>query len=336
MIDEQSDDDEIIDVMVTFLPDRTDYSLYWKIYKTEQKYHASESGFKKIIWGRTEKRKRVCRFCKKDAVMTTFDKKAHAIPALIGNKFLFTDYECDNCNAIFGRYESELGNFGGAWHTMSLVNGRNGVPKFKDKKNNFSITGSDNRVQLHLNVRKGINHGIQFNHDGTRMIINTFKPAFVPLDVLKCFIKIAFTFMDEDTLDDYDKTRRWLIGEIDNNDMHPYFLVPRARGKKIFKEPLIMLMKKEDSKIEMPFVVPEHSLLIFYGIFIYQIYIPFHRNEGQEFKKGQIYLPIEEHLCKEIPSDNPLGAAEINYMNMGAKVRVSGIEEKIVLPFKKL
>src|SRR5262245_57683214 len=124
------DGEEIIDVNVTFIPDRADYALFWKLYEMEQKFHAHENGGKHVIWGKTEKRNRVCRFCKKDSTQTTFKKKAHAIPALIGNKTLFTDYECDGCNEIFGQYENELGNFAGIWHTLSQVSGRRGVPTF--------------------------------------------------------------------------------------------------------------------------------------------------------------------------------------------------------------
>ena len=335
---DQPKDEETIDVKVTFIPDREDLAIFWKMYEMEQKFHASENQFKQVIWGKTEKSKRVCRFCKRDAKHTSFNNEAHAIPALIGNSTLFTHYECDSCNSIFGGYENEFGNFGGIWHTLSLVSGRDGVPKFKDKKNNFFITGKDNEIRLYIDATEGTTEGIQFNEDKSLMAIDTFKPAFVPLDVLRCFIKMAMTFMDARSVDDYDKTRRWLIGEINNKDidMHPYFLVPRARGKKRFAQPIVMLMRKRGSKKKTPFTIPEHSLLIFYGIFIYQIYIPFHKNEDKEFRKGQIYLPIEEHLCNEVPSDNPLGAAQINYMNMGAKVKVKGVDENIVLPFSKL
>ncbi len=329
--------EEIIDVNVTFMPDREDYAWFWKMYDTEQKFHAGESQNKKVVWGKTEKSRRVCRFCKCDSTLTTFNKKAHAIPALIGNKTLFTDYECDNCNAIFGRYENELGNFAGIWHTLSLVSGRGGVPKFKHDKNSFFVTGEDNRVNLFINKPQSQKKG-QVHIDNGKLKIDTFKLPFVPMDVLKSFIKIALTFMDEKSLIDYDKTRRWLIGEIDNKDiqMHPYFLVPTAKSKKRFNSPVVMLMKKKQVEDQAPFAIPEHSLLIFYGIFIYQIYIPFHKSEDVEFRKGKLFLPIEEHLCCEVPSDNPLGKANITYMNMGAKVKVKGAEEKVELPFIKM
>lgn len=329
--------DELIDVQVGFIPDREDLAMFWKLYKMEQKFHASENANEQVIWGKVEKAKRVCRFCKKNAIATTFNKRAHAIPALIGNKTLFTDYECDRCNEIFGRHENELGNFAGIWHTLSLVSGRRGVPKFKHDTNEFFVTGEEGKINLYIDKSQKGKKGQAHVKNG-KLSIDTFKLPFVPMDVLKSFIKIALTFMNEETVAHYDKTRRWLVGEIDNKEveMHPYFLVPRARNTIMFKSPLVMLMGKRQGLKEIPFAIPEHSLLVFYGIFIYQVYIPFHQNEEVEFRKGKLFLPVEEHLCQEIPSDNPLGVANINYMNMGSKVKVKNVEEKIELPFSKL
>lgn len=324
-------EEDFIDVEVSFQPDRADLATFWKYYEMEQKFHASESKWKQVIWGNPRKSERVCRFCKKDASATTFRNLAHLVPALLGNKVLFSGFECDECNSIFSRYENELANFSGVWHTLSQVQGRGRISKFKDAKKGFHLVSQNNQLHLYIeDLKKG---GINFNPEKETLEISTFKPAFVPRDALKCLIKIAFGFLEEKSLSDYDKTRRWLIGEIRDDDvpMHPYFYVPRARNTKRFNDPLIMLMRRR--QLEAPFAIPEHSLLLWYGVFIYQIYIPFHKNEDSEFAKGKLFIPIEEHLCEEIASDNPLGAANVNIMNMGAKVRVKGVDENIVLPF---
>jgi hypothetical protein len=44
------------------------------------------------------RRERVCRFCGLGADKTKFNKDAHAIPELLGNKHLLSDSECDACN----------------------------------------------------------------------------------------------------------------------------------------------------------------------------------------------------------------------------------------------
>ncbi|ELR71726.1 hypothetical protein C900_02311 [Fulvivirga imtechensis AK7] len=321
-----------IDVDVNFYPDNAELGVFWRYYEIEKRFHASESNWRQAMWGKSKTNERVCRFCKKDASSTSFRKLAHLIPALMGNKVLFSGYECDNCNMLFSKYENDLANFSGIWHTLSQVSGRGGVSKFKDKKNKFHIISKDNQLHLYIkDLKKG---GVNVNNE--MLSINTFKPAFIPRNVFKCFVKIALGFLDKKNLGGYEKTRRWLIGEIPEKAiaMHPYFYVPRARGTKKLNEPLIMLMKRK--QFDAPFAIPEHCLLIFYGIFIYQIFIPFHQSEVTQFSKGKLYIPIAEYLCQEISSDNPNGAAQVNIMNMGATIKVKGLDEIIRLPFRKV
>ena len=47
-----------------------------------------------------EQNHRLCRFCGQGEPGTSFRHKAHAIPELLGNKSIFTNFECDNCNGI--------------------------------------------------------------------------------------------------------------------------------------------------------------------------------------------------------------------------------------------
>ena len=45
-----------------------------------------------------------CRFCVKDESETTFSKIAHVFPECIGNIVLASNYECDDCNQFFWKY----------------------------------------------------------------------------------------------------------------------------------------------------------------------------------------------------------------------------------------
>ena len=53
------------------------------------------------ILGKNEAQR--CRFCGGYSPGVSFQQQAHAIPEALGNKTLFTSYECDNCNQKFGR-----------------------------------------------------------------------------------------------------------------------------------------------------------------------------------------------------------------------------------------
>jgi hypothetical protein len=59
----------------------------------------------KIFLG--DKNSRICRFCGQAKPEVSFRKEAHALPESIGNKSLFTYYECDACNqAAEGRRDA--------------------------------------------------------------------------------------------------------------------------------------------------------------------------------------------------------------------------------------
>ncbi|MCD8073421.1 MAG: HNH endonuclease [Alistipes sp.] len=47
------------------------------------------------------RRRRRCRYCGKSAPETTFLSKAHTVSEALGNKTIYTNDECDKCNATF-------------------------------------------------------------------------------------------------------------------------------------------------------------------------------------------------------------------------------------------
>lgn len=64
-----------------------------------------------------------CRFCA-TTVPTKFRKEAHTIPEALGNKWLFSMDECDDCNNGFSRYEGALAASVGAFLTLGGVKGK--------------------------------------------------------------------------------------------------------------------------------------------------------------------------------------------------------------------
>jgi hypothetical protein len=65
-------------------------------------YHAfviSREANKKIVIDKNLEQ--ICRFCKRKAPEVKFRQKAHALPELIGNRYVFIKTECDDCNKFF-------------------------------------------------------------------------------------------------------------------------------------------------------------------------------------------------------------------------------------------
>jgi hypothetical protein len=49
-----------------------------------------------------------CRFCMRIFPEVTFKNEAHIIPKSLGNKYLLSKHECDECNALFAKYDDNL------------------------------------------------------------------------------------------------------------------------------------------------------------------------------------------------------------------------------------
>lgn len=87
------------------------------------------------------------------------DKKAHAIPEMLGNKSIISFYECDTCNGFFGSgIETDLGNWSKPSRTFSFIRGKNNIPSIKqfygnDKRKGWVIKFEKQKKFLKLSVR---------------------------------------------------------------------------------------------------------------------------------------------------------------------------------------
>ena len=61
---------------------------------------------------------KVCKFCLKTSKEATFKNIPHVIPELLGRNNYTSNDECDNCNKLFGTYESDLANYISPYQTL--------------------------------------------------------------------------------------------------------------------------------------------------------------------------------------------------------------------------
>jgi HNH endonuclease len=83
---------------------------------------------------------RYCRFCGRRPPLASFSQVAHAVPEALGNGTLFSNYECDSCNQVFGRgIENDFGNWSKPMRTIARVRGKSGVPTLKGSQGKWRI-----------------------------------------------------------------------------------------------------------------------------------------------------------------------------------------------------
>jgi len=98
--------------------------------------HITENSPKQFLGS---KNNRVCRFCGKQEPEVSFgkDTHAHAFPEFIGNKKLFTYYECKDCNAFFGKsVDYHFAECFKVLNTLTRIKGKRGIPTYKSKDKN--------------------------------------------------------------------------------------------------------------------------------------------------------------------------------------------------------
>jgi hypothetical protein len=160
-----------------------------------------------------DKNRRVCRFCLRTTPAVTFNKEAHAVPQLFGNRSLLSVYECDDCNQKFGiRIENDLGNWTKPYRTMLLVPGKGGVPSIKDRgAERWRIDGHVEGDQRELETIHWRNEGpFRIDENQHLHITELTRDPYTPAGVMKAFVRVGLTLMPDPELAYFPELMAWI------------------------------------------------------------------------------------------------------------------------------
>ena len=217
---------------------------------------------------------RICRFCGLAYGAGSFKSDAHLISSFLGNKNMFSDFECDNCNSLFSRYESNLDNFIGPlrmfWETKEIK------LKSSDKKAVIKNINFYNEPNFKSISRDDTSDStFEFNRDAGKTTVKLVKHSYIPILVYKSILKFALSCLDEKEIEDYKLAIKLLL----SNDLHvngaPNILIyslPIAQG---YHTPFALIYQK---------VIPNenlctHVFALSFMNYVYQIVIPLNRND---------------------------------------------------------
>ena len=227
------------------------------------------------------KKDRTCRFCKKSFPDVKFNKVAHLLPQLIGNKKFKSDEECDNCNYLFSKYENDLASFLGITRTLALSVGQEGVPKFKNPDKSLVIQKGDREKKLIEIISEGIeNENVIIDEAMKTLTIKAIKASYIRINVYKSLLKIALSLIPLEVLAKYKKSIKFLMtSEFDEKMKGNPFI--RMRGYFVpgvpIKKPLVFLWKKSNHSKNMS--IPYRTLSIYFQTYILQIFINLDEND---------------------------------------------------------
>ncbi|OAB81429.1 HNH endonuclease, partial [Cochleicola gelatinilyticus] len=275
---------------------------------------------KKVILGK--KKDKVCRFCSMNESQTSFKNLAHLIPEFMGNKTLFSNYECDNCNNYFGNLETSLSGLGGVFNSLATLKGKKGFPKFKDNSDEIEIFArSIKDIVIRFNNPEKKSRSIQRDTNNKLYHFNIQQPSYIPQNAFKSLMKIGVGMMPETEFNDYKNTMAWLLdGNSVDQTNNPLFQVYRKLGgERRFLQPWAILFKKRE--FNNNYLYPKHTLVIFYGILTYQIFIPTVEDKDLLFNQNEMILPISKYLVELKRNDKVNNTAHVVPINLGSNLK---------------
>jgi hypothetical protein len=133
---------------------------------------------------------RICRFCARRYPATSFSNYSHLLPQLMGNKDLYSNFECDECNDKFSIYENDLSEFLGISRSFTGFNGSGKGPSFVARKlraKSRSFIGENILIVAPEDIKRR----------GDKTVISYTKNPFIPANVYKALLKSSLSLLGD-------------------------------------------------------------------------------------------------------------------------------------------
>ncbi|OKS88101.1 HNH endonuclease [Mucilaginibacter polytrichastri] len=277
---------------------------------------------------------RVCRFCNAPAGTKKFKKVAHVIPESLGNKYLHSDFECDDCNALFGENENDLANWLGIARSILGTTGKNGIPTFKSANDLITarlvdfFSGKATKIST-----PGVGtDAINFDPKTGRTVIKYTKKPYSPIRVYKALLKMGLSMIPNEEVEQYRPAFKYLFNPAPNGLFDEFAKIMRhlLPMEHRFIKPAGMLYRKNDPAAKLP----RHVFVLYYETYIYAFPLPFNEldwNAGlyKDLEMGCLFPPpIVFHPPHE------LSVAFSHNVNLSRYEKVVGEEDAVSFEMK--
>lgn len=244
-------------------------------------------------------RKGRCRFCGRGRE-APFRKIAHTFPEAMGNKWVISLDECDDCNAKFSLYEGALASGVAPLLTLGGVKGKGNRIRQTGRSSGPSVlrreSGGDRpRISVRVSGHElGSLVGVEPSTERLRLKMPVAGVPFRPRHAYKALCKMAIALLPETEIGHYDKLRAWLQ-DADDTLEFPLLDVALSIGSIGNAPPLAVgtLLRRTDPGDFVP-----HILFL--------------------FSAGSVCLQIDlmsDQLEDDLPP-TPMGAVNIRWTNV--------------------
>lgn len=168
-----------------------------------------------LKFGNINKAQRMCRFCGlTESDGATFDKKAHAISELLGNKSIVLCDECDKCNSvIMNRMESSMTTYFKALRPILGVRGKSGIPTHEQEGVIITNDGK-NHVNICLAEK---DFKVESSKEGQlKASLNVDCGQYIPQHIYRMLAKYAVSVLPDEVFDSvrFQTLREWILGRV--------------------------------------------------------------------------------------------------------------------------
>lgn len=218
---------------------------------------------------------KVCRFCKRAYPEVTFRTLPHVVPELFGRNTTSSNFECDNCNSKFQKYESDTSTMVQHYLTLLNIRSKKGVPIFKSRKKGNEFSSSIQQTLGKINFNFG-NNASDFSFDDTNktLTINLRTRKFSVFSVYKVFLKMGISLLSEEELKLNEHFLDFLNADKPiENGMQVWSASRYMLRSRYYPKPIVELYKAEETLIENA-VYPEYMIILYFANVVFQFFLP--------------------------------------------------------------
>lgn len=224
---------------------------------------------------------RTCRFCNSSAPKASFSQEAHAVSHMVGNRTLFLNEECDECNAKSAQIENDFGNFTLPERTWSQVPGKKGIPTLRS----FAKSSRVEMTPEGLSIKQVIGDDIvDFDPDKSKgsFTATATLHKYRPLAVYKALLKMALSIMDHKELHAFGPALQWIAsqgiieGRVSDITQFTCFR-SFTSGLAPYAFPVALLLRRKSDQLKCPYM----SFVLIFHNYTYQIFLPSNEKDKQ-------------------------------------------------------
>lgn len=276
--------------------------------------------------GLKQKQDRCCRFCGQRWPDTTFQSEAHVFPEQIGNRYLISDEECDQCNMLFSKNENDLANFTGPIRHLQGIKGKQRT-KYKSPDGSIRV-GHMNDLGLADSIsvmREDVeSNSMEIDKENGGGRLRFIKHSYVPFRVYKAMLKMALSCLDGEDMINYQHAVQFLMSEQLDQRLSPFaripgYQLPLFSGLDV---PVGMIYQKNNPAHE----IFTHVFVLYFANQIWQIVLPLNSKDLWLLDGRELSLRFAPPLFTEKAFTDTVAIQEI-FHDLSSKELVRGMEE---------